>query len=175
MQWKSVPLASTKLNENSLPFRQGAVHRTNCLLTDLRKRKGRQKHAKIVKIVKVTRNWFFWIKQSTQASDFSSNPVHSRPPNLKGFVNWVEPFNPWILWLEYPACWWPTDCGETVCLLMLRNSVPLILVMEKSNEELDCIVVFRVRQQTFVNALSMRIIRQNQEAEQAEKSVADSA
>jgi len=47
--------------------------------------------------------------------------------------------------------------------------------MEKSNEELDCIVVFRVRQQTFVNALSMRIIRQNQEAEQAEKSVADSA
>lgn len=45
----------------------------------------------------------------------------------------------------------------------------------KSNEELDCIVVFRARQQTFVNALSMRIIRQYQEAEQAEKSVADSA
>ena len=44
----------------------------------------------------------------------------------------------------------------------------------KSNQELDSIVVFRAKQQTYVNSLSIRIIHQNQAAELAEKSVADS-
>ncbi len=62
------PTLKKILQWEGLQFGQGAVHRTNCLLTDLRNGKGTQKHAtvKIVNIVKVSRK------------DFMGQPVNPR-------------------------------------------------------------------------------------------------